>query len=380
MKIVKISKGSITKKSNSNSYLIQCIFTLDNGQKIRKSCIYPSLDQAKKNLDIWKLNTAEKIIKELEDKEPLHDGGYCYYLLHDWLDEKKNIEKLENVSIAHHEDRIYKDIIPFFRHATPQEIDSRMILSFMNTLNERGLSAETIHKDFAVLNNSFKKLVRDGVINSNPCQFIKKPKIVIQEKEPLTRDEIERLLKSAKDYLKLKRCKNKNIFLFIKLALVSGCRRGELCGLLWDCVDFKTNTINIKYSLEEVRGKLKLKAPKTDKARKIAIPAETMMLLKQHRKTRSKGEFVFCMWNDKNKPQAPSSMGNNFETVRNMAGIKRATIHLLRHTHLSILAQSNIDIRTIAQRAGHHNIQTTMRYCHSNAELDRQASNLFNDL
>ncbi len=52
--------------------------------------------------------------------------------------------------------------------------------------------------------------------------------------------------------------------------------------------------------------------------------------------------------------------------------------HLLRHTFCSILSRNNVDIFTIAQLAGHNNINTTRRYSNPpEKEMENAVSKAF---
>lgn len=376
MQIISISKGSISKRA-SGHYRAQFIITYEDGTKERQS-----ITADKKHDLLAKMVQFKKdIFAQHNEKDGSYKNSFVYYLLNEWMQEKRVVEKLEKHTLLTHEQRIRHDLKPFFGSMKPQDITAKHIIELYEKMVKRGLQPETIHRVHAIMNNAFKKLMRDDRVSKNPCQFIKLPKIVVEEKKPLTQDEVKVLLDTAKEYTAKKTTQSKNIYVWLCLAVASGCRRGELCGLMWENVDFENNTINIKYSLEEdEKGQTRLKAPKTDKPRLIAIAPSIMELLKEHRKNYSTGSFVFRANRDIDAPQPPSSVYRAFTAVRKLAGLERCTLHLLRHTHLSILSQSNIDIRTIAQRAGHHSIQTTMRYIHSNAELDRRASDLFNNI
>ncbi|MBR6013717.1 MAG: phage integrase SAM-like domain-containing protein, partial [Selenomonadaceae bacterium] len=115
----------------------------------------------------------------------------------------------------------------FFRDTELQKIDSKLIAKFYAYLATKNLSAETIHKIHAIINNSFKKAVRDGLVAINPVVGIKLPKVHQKEKSSLSDSEVKRILQAAKVYCDNVKTKNKNIFPLINLALVSGLRRGE---------------------------------------------------------------------------------------------------------------------------------------------------------
>ena len=59
----------------------------------------------------------------------------------------------------------------------------------------------------------------------------------------------------------------------IHLAIITGCRRGELTSLQWSDVDIDNSIIHIKKSLYQLTGEsAKVKSTKTGKNRTIAIP------------------------------------------------------------------------------------------------------------
>jgi integrase len=374
MQIVKISNGSISQRSRDKKYVCSVVITYADGSKKKKNKIAASKEAAKKAINLLK----QECYTDTTNPVPSIDEQYINYLLTAWINEKQCVEQLEKSTIETHKDRINCYLKPYFKKMSYKDITSHDIINLHKQLSKK-LSAESIHKVHAIIANSFKKLYRDNLVDKNPCLYIKLPKIVIKEKKPLTKDEITLLLNTAKEYVKNPTTQVKNIYPFLVLAIASGCRRGELCGLQWQDVDFSNNTINIRHAIEETRGGMRLKAPKTDKARIINIAPNVMELLKGHRQD-NRGKYVFASKNDANLPQCPSSISRAFEKVRQLADLEHVTIHLLRHTHITLLATNGVDIRTIAQRAGHHNIQTTMRYCHSNDELDKKASMLFTDI
>ena len=135
------------------------------------------------------------------------------------------------------------------------------------------------------------------------------------------------------------------------------------------------------YSLEEIDGVCNLKPPKTNKTRVIAITPDFMAELQEHRKKYAFGRFVFPANNDKNEPMPLSSCFRAFKRIRNRAKLEDISIHMLRHTHATKLANSGVPVHVVRERLGHAALSTTMNYyVHSNSEQDKQAANIFNDL
>lgn len=54
-----------------------------------------------------------------------------------------------------------------------------------------------------------------------------------------------------------------------------------------------------------------------------------------------------------------STLTRVFHTAANEAGLKRITIHGLRHSHVSLLIKNKYDIFEVSKRIGHKSVKTT---------------------
>lgn len=54
-----------------------------------------------------------------------------------------------------------------------------------------------------------------------------------------------------------------------------------------------------------------------------------------------------------------SKLANNFHLLSDEAGLKRITIHGLRHSHVSLLISKKYDIFEVSKRVGHKSVKTT---------------------
>lgn len=54
-----------------------------------------------------------------------------------------------------------------------------------------------------------------------------------------------------------------------------------------------------------------------------------------------------------------SKLSNNFHLLSDEAGLKRITIHGLRHSHVSLLISKKYDIFEVSKRIGHKSVKTT---------------------
>ena len=61
--------------------------------------------------------------------------------------------------------------------------------------------------------------------------------------------------------------------------------------------------------------------------------------------------------------------------------IKKIRFHDIRHTHATILLYKGVDVKTISERLGHADIQTTLDiYADVLKELDIQAANKLDEI
>lgn len=367
-------EGTISQRKSDSRWIGQITVGYDKGKAIRKSCSAKTKQECRAKLDKLKMEYYGRSLtyRKLENaKMP-----YVEYLRTCWLPEKRDVELLEQSTIETHMDRIKCYFDPFFQGTEIQDIDTPLIARFYAWLSKK-LSPESVHKVHAIVNNSFKKAVRDDIVIKNPTIGIRLPKVHPHEKRSLTDEEVTLLLKTAKSYIEEATTQNKNIYMIIYLAIVSGMRRGELLALTWDNVDFYHNKIYVEKSVSELKNGIVIKRPKTDSSvRSMILPKEMMDLLREHRQTWATGKYVFPSLHDKDFPQAPSNMCRAFRKVVSIANIS-ASFHLLRHTNITNMISSGVNIKTVKQRAGHSRIETTMSYTHPDEELDKQAGDVF---
>jgi len=112
-------------------------------------------------------------------------------------------------------------------------------------VDNKTLSDNTVHHYHTFVSSVLATAVIWQVILSNPCERVKPPKVIKREAKYLNEQELEMLLEAldnlSDDYDQHK--------LMIKILLFTGLRKGELCGLKFEDVDFDSRTINIKRTL-----------------------------------------------------------------------------------------------------------------------------------
>ena len=179
--------------------------------------------------------------------------------------------------------------------------------------------------------------------------------------------------------------------LITHLLLVTGCRRGEIMGLKWEKVDFENSRVKIDLALIVSPSKgVYESTTKTSDVRYLTLPAETMSLLRQHKREQlrlqlANGDrwissgYVFTRDNgDRMNPDSITAWLNDFSARH---GLPHINPHAFRHTVASVLLANGTDIVTVAAQLGHASASTTENfYAHIIEENKAKASECIADV
>ena len=250
---------------------------------------------------------------------------------------------------------------------------------------DKPLSGKTVLHHHRLISSILEKAVKWQVIFSNPCERVEVPKA--ERKEARYLDE-----KQAAEMLRCLESEPLQYRTMITLLLYSGMRRGELCGLSWDDVNFKENLIDINKSslyLSE-KGIFEDTTKNFSSKRVIKLPAPVMALLAEHKKMQTMERFrlgdqwedhnkLFTQWNG--KPIHPDTITGWFRKFVAKNHLPDVSIHSLRHTNATLLIAGGTDLRTVSKRLGHSNMTTTGNiYTHAIQTADERAAEMLGDI
>lgn len=167
---------------------------------------------------------------------------------------------------------------------------------------------------------------------------------------------------------------------FIKTALFTGCRVGELQALQWEGLDLEAGTLDIHQSLAREPGerqaggrakygssKTIIGAPKSDASfRTIDIPADLVRDLKAwFLRTPFKAPTDYVFPNSLGQPLHRSYLSKGLHTALTAAGLPRLGLHGYRHSFASWLLLQGRPVTQVAALLGHSDPQITLkRYAH----------------
>lgn len=172
--------------------------------------------------------------------------------------------------------------------------------------------------------------------------------------------------------------------LLVLLDLKTGMRRSELFGLArgsgFNDLDIESKTFNVnkgRHYAKEVGKYTKL--PKNESSiRKKSLSNSIIPIIKMYYNYLDEINYSNIYIFDSLSIDGTSSW---WDKRQNKNNIKNIRFHDIRHTHPTILLFLGVDMKTISERLGHSDIQTTFNiYANVLKELDKSASNKIDNL
>lgn len=195
------------------------------------------------------------------------------------------------------------------------------------------------------------------MIPFNPADRVKQPKATKFVRKLPEEDGVKRLFASVR---------GTEYEIGVHLAVACGLRRGEICGLEWDAIDWENHKLLIDRAIIQTKttGRI-VDMPKEDKIRTLFIPDTLIEILRAAReKQKAAAEMLGSGYVQNNlivkhndgTPYTPTAMSSAICDAIRRAGIQ-TTLHGLRSTYVSIGYKLKVDEKAMAEAAGHHSVE-----------------------
>ncbi len=213
-----------------------------------------------------------------------------------------------------------------------KEISRKTVADYISTRSE-AVAPGTVQKEITVLKHALRLAVEWELLNSNPAQGAKLPKVPEGRTRYLSPTELKAVLQSAPEWMRAP----------LALAAFTGMRRGELLGLRWMDLDLANRRV---YLPATKNGSLRV-LPLNDLSLRVfaCLPVGPA------------AEFVL-------KDVEPKKLSVYTRRLFAGLGIADASFHSLRHTAASWLVMNGEDLYTVGQLLGHRTPRMTQRYAH----------------
>lgn len=260
-------------------------------------------------------------------------------------------------------------------------LNSTQIQAFYNDLlREKGLQPKTIKNVHGILHKALEQALKLRYIGLNPADACILPRIEKKEIKPLSEKEIAALITSIQENEPLK-----DLF---TVALFTGMREGEICGLPWDAVNFVDGTITVKQQLckeKRAGGQHYIAPTKNDKVRILTVAPFVVDILRNiFREQRANHLAVGLAWNNEynrvftdkaGRFIVPQTALKRFKAVATKIGRPDARFHDLRHTYAVTALQEGDDVKTVQQNLGHATASFTLDvYGHVSEKMKKESA------
>ena len=301
-----------------------------------------------------------------------------------WLEMNKN--KWKVTTMKQRELAVKNHLKPLLGKYKLQKLD-RIIYQreFISKLEQK-LKPSTVNLFHTIFKIAINAAIEEEILARN--RFTK---VVIKNEADLTNETNNFLnIEELNAFLDIgKKDANITNYTFLLLAVYTGMRKGEVCGLQWDNIDFKNNTVTI----ERTRDEKGTRTPKTKNSyRKILVDTLVIDQLKKyktwckqtflkHGETFNNQHLIFIT--ESGCPIHGMAIHKLFRETMLKAGIlnskgePKITFHGLRHTHATILLNNGQNVKAIAQRLGNTPAMIYEIYGHVMKELEEQSMEVF---
>lgn len=319
--------------------------------------------ETKREAQAWEREQQNKLVSSL-------DMTFLSFVEH-YKEDKKS--KLKENTWRTKEYVIYNKFTPFFGNKKMSDITAKIIMMWQNKMidyrDEKGnpyspVYLRSLNKQLSAIFNHavrFYGLQKSPLINVETMGKSKGEEI-----DFWTKDEYVQFIDEMMD-------KPISYYAFQCLYWL-GLRSGELLALVPKDFDFKKGTVSITKSYQRFDKRDVITPPKTEKSNRIIqMPEFLVEEMQDYFKSLYKIDE-----NSRIFPVTRSYLHAEMTRGANSSGVKRISIHSIRHSHISFLIHLGFDVTAIADRVGHESIDITFRYAHLFPTRQHEMANKLN--
>ena len=306
----------------------------------------------------------------------------CRMTLGEWMDkwlDEYMIFAIRESTLDSYRGMVNNQVKPFIGNKQLASLTTADIQKFYNKIKKEGrvrehpvhgkmLADSMVRSVHMMLHEALDMAVKERLMAKNPTNGTTIPKCNYPEKQILGDNQLETFLETIRgqEYW----CD------FFYVEVMTGLRRGEICGLKWQDIDFEENKLRVKRSVSVKRGGgVNIGETKTETGvRCIEMPPSVAELLKNRKQT-AITEWVFPAFLNPEQPIHPQAAYRKLKVILKNAELPMIRFHDLRHTFATHATQGGVDPKTLAGILGHTNASFTLdTYTHVTSDMQKSAS------
>lgn len=309
-----------------------------------------------------------------------------------WIETRESMGRI-SAKTAHREKQLATAWANLLGPVRVSKVDAATLQKALTQLATKGgmkgkpLSGRSLHHMRQKMSQFLGQQVRAGTLPSNAAHATIAPKVA----KPKALAPSDAQVTALRDLADASTRCNGQLGMIVALAMQTGTRRGEVCGLRWADLDLDARVLSVNQAVEHVDAVIRFKEPKTQAGkRSMPISDALVLALRDHKRNQSVqrlaagadwagNDLVIC--NALGEPCNPEEISRRVGLLRR--GIEGwpdncAPLHGLRHWHGTKLNAAGLDAKTIQGRLGHEDIRITLQlYVHRNDAADRRAADVF---
>ncbi|RIS58099.1 tyrosine-type recombinase/integrase [Mycobacteroides abscessus] len=309
-------------------------------------------------------------------------GGYLKYWLNDVAPTTRRPRTIEL-----YESIIRRHLLPELGSVSLSRLTVTQLQHYLNAMLSNGHSVRTVQQTRTVLSAALTRAQREELVPRNVARIVELPGWQRKPIVPWTAAEANRFLAANERH---------PLYPAFLLLVIYGLRRGEVLGLRWTDINWDTNQIHLQQQLQQIGDSLQIGPIKTNAGvRTLPLLPLIRRVLSQHLARQTFDGFItdelsittttpfnstdtepenLVFLSSTGTPLWPRNFGRQFQAARAAAGVRRISLHHLRHTAATLLKNNGVSARDVQLILGHAHVSTTQQlYQHGDTEIQATA-------
>lgn len=343
---------------------------------------------ATRELTVWRAKMEARATAE--DAEDARASRTVPAYVDGYIDRMASSEAIEGATIIDYR-ATARRIASAFSNVVLRDLTPEAVQRWEAGMLKGGLSAATVGKAHRLLKQIMSEAVQLDILTKNPVDPVKPPKRKHAAPNALDLDGRTAVLSA------LDATADTPTTVGARIALYTGLREGEVCGLRWQDVSIQTDdegqaaggTITVCRSIGARTGGHYVKTPKTGHVRDVPIPADLANLLTHWQAAQRVGAVaagvsfpgqLYVTGRVDGSYQAPETLSHEWHALAKAFGVKGTegrvpTFHDLRHTFATCAIAEGVDVKTVSSILGHANAAMTLNvYASADPDAKRRAA------